>query len=587
MAASSDAQFTIEFPDKPCGLEVSFEDMNFYVGEKFHSKTAEDFGDIVKGARIIAVGGKSTSGLTMDSISDLFQTATFPVTVEFSSDKVSMAVLRAQTDPRFSLIEENPFGLKGKDEDKIYNMTVQKRPLGFTVAVVNSVPQIVQVDALLEEFVEEGSRVMAINKVLVNDLDEAQILSSLAKEELPFNVTLMRPAPLNMFAEEQDSGMMEPSAYAQGGTLMTLKICWFDTSNGQKDFDLPIRVDASICELRSKVAVRSKLKFHALHLVCKGKQLADDRESLKNSDIKDGDTVRVIVSKRKSAIPEAEQEVSIDVLIKILGAFLITVSPTLFDFMWTDIDCTNSEILHITELDRILARFLGLWERISGIRRKPAEEYEDRAVEFSTTENLGLVIEGNEVIMVHDNTQAKKQGVASGWKIAEVMYENAEGQEIRQVANGRNCLEVLKTTKVGAVKQKFTVLAKAPQGKRHDLLMALRDMAFEKLKLSEKEGTITRKQYSQLPEIFAQGCNRVTFPSRPVGVSIIGAPVGNGAFVNKVTSPAAEGQVKTGAQLLEINNKVVHGSKFNQVIQIFEKATVPLTITFQPPPKPH
>merc|ERR1719192_2540904 len=114
---------------------------------------------------------------------------------------------------------------------------------------------------------------------------------------------------------------------------------------------------------------------------------------------------------------------------KIVGAFLKTCDKSLMQYLWDDVDFDGKSILHITELDRLLERFLGLYEQANCVH--VPMEFKHGSVKFSTEESLGLVIEGNEIIIARKKSQAERLNVKPGWRVVGAEYKDQTGRMVK------------------------------------------------------------------------------------------------------------------------------------------------------------
>lgn len=280
---------------------------------------------------------------------------------------------------------------------------------------------------------------------------------------------------------------------------------------------------------------------------------------------------------------------------QIIGAFLQQVDEKLMGYLWKDIDHEDKKLLHITELDRLLARFMGVYERANYI--KPNFEFKHGTVKFNTKENLGLVIEGNEVIMCHPGSQAEKQGILPGWKVVGAEYDEKEsGRKIKFPVDHKSCLQSLKRAKTECANNGFSVLCLVPCGVRYDTQIVMKNFAIDRLSLNDGSQTLTLDHFKKLPKLFANGAVRVVYPSKPETDIVANGNNNPGAMVRKedAASPknaaldmAVKAGVQKGWRVLGIGNKNVTHLQYNTILEELAKLqhpyAPPFFITFAPP----
>jgi len=333
-----------------------------------------------------------------------------------------------------------------------------------------------------------------------------------------------------------------------------------------------------VAEIRAKIAVTSQLKFNAVKLVSKQQELKDDGRKLCDLNFKDSEKVTVIVS--QTTQDKTEEKVSVDygVEMKIMGAFLKSCDPTLIGYLWDDIDHDAKGLLHITELDRLLTRFMGLYERANCVYLPM--EYKHGSVQFNTTEKLGLVIEGNEVIMSHPGSQAERTGFLPGWKVVGAEYKDKEGRMVKFPVDHRSCLHSLKRAKNECASDGFRVLCLIPVGKKYETIVVMKKQAIAKLNLDDPQNNVlVKKHYEQLPDILAGAAIRVTF-QKPLEASEFCAVGDKGAVISKDTTNE---KLKSfvGGRVLSINATTVAHMPFGDVVKVLLANKPPHALTLE------
>jgi len=448
-----------------------------------------------------------------------------------------------------------------------YKAELKGRPLGFTVAPSpTGGVEIVQVDCVHEDTLSLGSKLIAVNGRYVKD--EKHTIETLLRCFMPVHIVLEMVDEENIFAPEEKTDGDSPTWLAltgNTGDMIELNIHWFSKDMGKEDFILLIKPDASVAEIRAKIAVLSQLKFNAVKLIAKGIQLKNNSLRLCDLNLKDNDTIAVVVSQTIQLKSEEKAPLDYKVQMNIMGAFLKSCDQTLVNYLWDDIDHDQKGILHITELDRLLARFMGIFERTT-CTRLPME-YKHGAVTFNTSENLGLVIEGNEVIMCHPKSQAEKQGILAGWKVVGAEYFNREGRMVKFPVDHKSCLSSLKKAKNECAEEGFRVLCLIPTGQRYETMIVMKKQAIADLNLDDVhlQDTINKKQYQQLPDVYAMKAVRLMF-NNALEASAFSAAKTLGAVISKETTNEDLKRF-IGAHVLAINSTTVAHMPFGDVMK--------------------
>merc|ERR1719245_1775721 len=157
---------------------------------------------------------------------------------------------------------------------------------------------------------------------------------------MPVRLVLERADGANIFSPEEKDDGEAPTWLALSrntGDMVELSIHWFDEKLGKSDFILLINPDATVAEIRAKIAVTSQLKFNAVKLIAKGAELKDDGYKLCDMNLQSNDTVTVVVSQTIQLEPEEKTPLDYKVEMKIIGAFLKSCDKVLLSYLWDDI----------------------------------------------------------------------------------------------------------------------------------------------------------------------------------------------------------------------------------------------------------
>jgi len=565
-----DTIFALIFPaGASVGLEIILKkDKKQWICGECHSERAKLFVSVLKDARVLSINWKSTSSCSsIEDIQRLFKTFEKMEKRIIFSAKLTVKMIEEMIvyDKYFEVLDfDEEVDLKPDQTlSELHN-----RPLGFTIA---SSPtggvEVVQVDSIHEEDIKLGSKLIAVNGRYIKN--EKDVLETLLNCFMPVHLVLETVNDENIFApEEKDDGGLSPTRLALCGNhenMIELNIQWFSDALGKEDFILLVKPDATVAVIRAKIAVTSQLKFNAVKLISKGVLLKDDNLKLCDMDFQDNDVIRVVVSQTTQEKPEEKAPVDYLIEMKIVGAFLKSCDSSLLNYLWDDIDYTKRDIVHKTELDRLLTRFLGLYER--SISYRLPIRYEHGIITFNTNDMFGLVIEGNEVVMCNPKSQAEQRGIQPGWKVVGAEYNNNKGRRVKFTVDHKSCLESLKRAKRECAEDTFHVLCLIPKGQRYETMMVMKKHALLELDFSavQIENALTKKQYVQLPDIYSQKAVRVSFKDG-VDTSCFTASDTKGAVVSK---DALDSQLKSyvGAQVLAINSTTVALMAFGDVMK--------------------
>lgn len=566
----TDTTFAVTFAAGKCGLEILYEpDKKEFTVGLCHSDIAKMFASVLKDAKILSLNWNSTLELTcMDDIQQLFSS--------FEKDQKRVSFFAKLSENQVEDVrkysEQNCFTLTDFNENvdmkpDYFLVELRNRPLGFTIAASPAGGiEIVQVDSVHADNLKLGSKLVAVNGRYVKD--EKDVICTLMRCFMPAHLVLERVDEENLFAPEEKEDGDTPTWLAllgNSGDMIELSIQWLMKDLGKENFILLIKPDATVAEIRAKIAVTSQLKFNAVKLIAKGAQLKDDNYKLSDMNLQNNDVVTVVVS--HTIQEKVEEKAPLDYLVemKIMGAFLKSCDQTLVNYLWDDIDHDGKGMLHITELDRLLARFMGLYERSNCIRLPM--EYAHGAVTFNTNENLGLVIEGNEVIMCHPKSQAERQGILAGWKVVGAEYKDRVGRMVKFPVDHKSCLSSLKRAKNECADDGFRVLCLIPTGQRYETMIVMKKQAIADLRLDDvkMQNTITRKHYDQLADIYAMKAVRLLF-KEALEASAFSAGRDKGAVVSKeATNPQLKNFL--GTKVLSINSTTVAHMPFGDVMK--------------------
>jgi len=576
--------FAVTFPEGKCGLEILFDPIKneFKVGLCF-SDVAKKFSAVLQDARILSLNWRPTSEQkTMDGIQGLFSSFEHVrkrVTFAANLSKKQVEEMMKYDEQFFTFLD---FNENVDMKPRYYKAVLKSRPLGFTAALSpTGGVEVVQVDSVHEDNLSLGSKLVAVNGRCVKN--EKDAIATLMRCFTPVHLVLEMVDEKNLFAPEEKNEGESPTWLAlsgNSGDMIELNIHWFSKDSGKEDFILLIKPDATVAEIRAKIAVLSQLKFNAVKLIAKGAQLKDNSFKLCDMNLKDNDTLTVVVSQTIQLKAEEKAPLDYKVEMKIIGAFLKSCDPALLNYLWDDIDHDEKGILHITELDRLLARFMGLYERTSCVRLPM--EYEHCDVTFSTQENLGLVIEGNEVIMCHPKSQAERRGILAGWKIVGAEYKDRVGRMVKFPVDHKSCLSSLKRAKNECADEGFRVLCLIPTGPRYELTIVMKKQAMADLRLDEGEmkSTMNRKHFEQLPEVFATKAVRLSF-NEALEAAAFCAADNEGAIISKDASNELLKRF-VGAHVLAINATTVSHMPFGDVMKELLAHKPPHYLTLDP-----
>jgi len=565
--------FAITFTEAKCGLEILFDPLTneFLVGQKYHSDTAKKFAAVLPSALIVSLNGTPTNGMSsMDDIQKLFQAAgdgekVVVFKARLSEDQVAAMNQFEKDSALFVILEDEKVELKAGH----YTVNLERRPLGFTIAASPSGEvQIVQVDSVHEEDLKIGSKLISVNGELCKG--EREAIKLLMKCRMPAKLVLETVSEENLFApevKEDDANWLALSG--NSGDMVELSVNWFNKALGKDDYILPINAHATVAAIRAKIAVTSQLKFNAVKLIAKGSLLKDDSQKLSNLNLS---KITVVVSQSTQLKEEEKVQVDYNVQMKIMGAFLKSCDKTVLDYLWEDIDYENKGVLHVTELDRLLARFMGLYERATCVHTPI--EFQYGTVEFNITETLGLVIEGNEVIMCNPGSQAERQGMLPGWKVVGAEYKDKSKRMVKFPVDHRSCLHSLKRAKIECTDEGFRILCLVPTGEKYETMTIMKKQAIAVLRLDDPEtqSTLSRENYDQLPAIFAQKAVRISFLDSLDDSAFSKVPNSeNGAIISKeVSNPELTSYA--GSTVLNINGQTVAFTPFGDIMKLlFEK----------------
>jgi len=583
----TETNFAITFPVGKCGLEILHEvDKNEFRVGVCHSDISKKFDTVLQDAEILSLNGRPTSELSsMDEIQELFSS------YENTEKRVTfLSNLTVKQVEDIKVYDKRSFELLDFNESVdmkpwYYTAVLRGRPLGFTVAPSpTGGVEVVQVDSVHEDNLKLGSKLIAVNGRYVKN--EKDVITRLLRCFVPVRLVLERVNEENLFAPEEKSGGDAPTWLAltgNSGDMIELNIHWFSKDLGKEDFILLIKPDATVAEIRAKIAVTSQLKFNAVKLITKGKLLKDDSYKLSDMNLKHNDTIAVVVSQTIQLKEEEKAPVDYKVEMKIVGAFLKSLQTSdqlLLNYLWDDIDHDEKGMLHITELDRLLARFLGIYERSNCIRLPM--DYKHGAVTFNTKENLGLVIEGNEVIMCHPKSQAERQGILAGWKVVGAEYKDRNGRMVKFPVDHSSCLSSLKRAKNECADNGFCVLCLIPTGQRYETAIVMKKQAIADLNLDdiEMQNTLNRKHYEQLPDIYAMRAVRIMF-QESLEASAFSAVDTKGAIISKdTTNDFLKSYV--GAKVLAINSTTVAHMSFGDIMKTLLAHKPPHYLTLDP-----
>lgn len=575
-------RFAITFPRGICGLEIVFDEAtNEFSVNECHRDIAKKYISVIKNAKVLSLNWKSTQNLSgVEDIQEMFKT------YEKTQKRVvfSATLGEVQLNDLNSFDEDEEFDILDFEERNLpggqYVVELQSRPLGFTIAASpKGGVEVVQVDSVHEEELKLGSRLIAVNEKIVKG--EKDVIATLMTCFMPVRLVLERADEANIFSPEEKDDGEAPTWLALSrntGDMVELSIHWFDEKLGKSDFILLIKPDATVAEIRAKIAVTSQLKFNAVKLISKHMELKDDGSKLCDLNFKESEKVTVVVSQTTQDKTEEKLSVDYKVEMKIMGAFLKSCDPDLIGYLWNDIDHEAKGVLHITELDRLLTRFMGLYERANCVYLPM--EYKHGAVQFNTTEKLGLVIEGNEVIMSHPGSQAERAGFLPGWKVVGAEYKDKAGRMVKFPVDHRSCLHSLKRAKNECASDGFRVLCLIPIGQKYETIVVMKKQAIAALQLADQQNNVLmKKHYDKLPWVLAEAAERIAF-AEPLEASEFCAAGDKGAVISKDTTHE---QLKSldGAHVLSINTTTVAHMPFGDVMKVLLANKPPHVLTLE------
>lgn len=573
-----------------CGLEILFDPLTneFFVGSKYYSDTAKKFSAILTSALIISLNGNPTKGMTsMKDIQKLFVAVGEAVKVVVFKAKLSDQ--QVATMMKFDR-ESDLFKLLKVERDEMeagqYAVKLDRRPLGFTVAASPSGDvQIVQVDSVHEEDIRLGSNLISVNGTVIEGIEHA--IQILLKCRVPVTLVLALGSKEDLFSPEMKEESDVPNRLALSGNdgkMIELNVHWFDEDIEKDDFILLIKADATVAEIRAKIAVTSQLKFNAVKLIAKGALLKDDTQKLSDLKFQGAEKMTVVVSQKTQMKVEEKVDIDYKVQMKIVGAFLKSCDKTMLEYLWEDIDHQQKNVLHVTELDRLIARFMGLYERATCVHIPL--EFKHGTVAFNATESLGLVIEGNEVIMCNPNSQAERRGMLSGWQVVGAEYKDKENRMVKFPVDHRSCLQSLKRAKTECADDGFRILCLVPTGEKYETMTIMKKQAIAVLKLDDPEvqSTLTRKNYELLPAIFAEKAVRVSFlETLEPSAFCKETNSDTGAMISKDVANA-ELKKYIGSSVLSINGQTVCRITFGDIMKLLVEERKYHTITLDQSP---
>jgi len=582
--------FSITFAEAMCGLEILFDPLTneFFVGAKYHSDTAAKFGSVLTGALIVSLNGTPTSGMTsMTDIQRLFEAVGEGEKVVVFKAKLidkQVAAMRKfeRESAKFSILGLEALELKQGQ----YIVTLQRRPLGFTVAAApNGDVQVVQVDSVHEADLKLGSKLISINWKQVEGINDA--IHTLLKCRTPVILAFELASKENLFAPEMKEESDVPSWLALSGNdgdMVELNVHWFDKDIQKEDFILLIKADATVAEIRAKIAVTSQLKFNAVKLISKGALLKDDGQRLCDLKFQASEKVTVVVSQKTQMKVEEKVDIDYKVQMKIMGAFLKSCDKAMLDYLWQDIDHQSKGVLHVTELDRLIARFMGLYERATCIHIPL--EFKHGTVAFNAAESLGLVIEGNEVIMCNPKSQAERMGMLAGWQVVGAEYKDKANRMVKFPVDHRSCLQSLKRAKTECADNGFRILCLIPTGGKYETMTIMKKQAIAVLRLDDPkvQSTLTRKNYEQLPNIFAEKAVRISYLEKlePSAFSKESNSETGAVISKEVNNPELKNYI--GSCVLSINGKTVCHITFGDIMKLLVEERKYHTITVDQSP---
>lgn len=573
-------RFAITFPEGQCGLELAFNPKNkTFVVIGCSTNFAKMFRPILVNATMTSLNWKSTS--EQKNMEDMHL---FLKTNEKREKRVIfLANLSEKQVYNLMKFNKNKF-LEILDYDKKkdfksghYFLELDCRPLGFIIASSpTGVVEVVQVDPNHEEVLQIGSKLVAVNGRYING--ESDAIQTLLRCFVPVRLVFDKTHSQKLCALEEKEEVPAWLDFSDpDGDIIELSIYWFDKTIGKKDFMLPVKVGATVREIRAKVAVASQLKFSAVNLISKMGLLKDDNCKLSHLNFKNGQKITVVVSLSTQEKPDVKVFVDLLVEMKIVGAFLKTCDKSLMQYFWDDIDITRKGIVHVTELHRFIERFIGLYERANclGI----PIEYKDGSVTFNTKESLGLIIDGNEIIMTGSKSQANRVGIESGWRVVGAEWNDRDGQMVKVTVSPSSCLNTLKRARAECADNSFRIHCLIPRGRRWEMINVMKKQAISDFNLDDLiiKRYITRRQYDQLPQVYAMKATRVNCGKALEASSLCG----RGTTGMQIGEANTNAKLKRfiGGHVLSINSTTVAHMSSGDVLKILFTSKPPHILT--------
>jgi len=310
--------------------------------------------------------------------------------------------------------------------------------------------------------------------------------------------------------------------------------------------------------------------------------LKNDGQKLSELKFQAAEIVTVVVSHTAQMKDEEKVDIDYKIQMKIMGAFLKSLDKSMLDYLWDDIDHQGKGLLHVTELDRLIARFMGLYERAVCVH--VPIEFKHGTVEFNATESLGLVIEGNEVIMCNPNSQADQKGIQSGWKIVGAEYKDTANRMVKFPVDHRSCLESLKRAKSESTDDGFRILCLIPTGEKYEIMSIMRKQAIAVLKLDDPQThqILTRNNYEQIPDIFREKAVQISFVQvlEPSAFCKNTNTETGACISSEVNVPELKNYI--GYSVLSINEKTVCHMTYGDIMKILVEKRKYHTITLDP-----
>jgi len=579
----TEKKFAITFPEGPCGLELAFNEKNktFLVTE-CSTDFAKMYRPILVNAEIVSLNWKPTS--EQKNMEEMYQ---FLKSYEQREKRLIFLahLMEKQVHKLISLSKNEFLEILDYDEKKNfkpghYFIDLECRPLGFIIASSpTGVVEVVQVDPIHEEILQIGSKLVAVNGRYVNEENDA--IQTLLRCFIPVRLVFDKTHSKKLCVLEEKGEIPAWLDFSDlDGDIIWLSIHWFDQMIGKKDFVLPIKTSATVREIRAKVAVTSQLKFNAVNLIWKMGLLKDDDCKLSHLNFKDGQKLSVVVSLSGQKRSEVKVLVDFQVEMKIMGAFLKTCDKSLLRYLWDDIDVTGKGFVHITELHRFAERFLGLYERANCLHIP--KDFKDGFVTFNTKESLGLIIEGNEIIMTGSKSQANRLGIEPGWRVVGAEYTDREGHKVKITMNPRSCLKTLKRARAECADDCFRIHCHVPRGRRWEMINIMKKQAISDFNLNDRslKTYITRKQYDLLPQVYAIKAIRVNCGGAVEASSLCARDNAGMQISEGNTNPRLKNFI--GGHVLSINSTTVAHLSSGDVLMILFMQKPPHILTIDP-----